>query len=377
MGKEQKISIILPCLNEQKGLSVVVPEIVNICEKLKLDYEIVLADNNSTDNSISVFKNLINKYSLKEKNQIVIEKNQGYGSVYQAGFNIAKGDILIMADSDGTYDFNQIPNFIKKIEEGYDLVIGNRFSGNMEKDSMPLLNKFLGNPVLSYLVRLFFKVKVKDVHSGMRAMKKETYKKLDLYTKGMEFASEMIIQASKKKAKICEIDIPYRNRHGHSKLKAFRDGWKHLRFILLYSPIIIFMIPGILLFISGIIYFILIDKTSVNSIFLSSAMIILGYQIIFFAVFSKIYAINHLGEEDKFFQKLFKIITLEKTSLLGILITLLGIIFYFFILQNNLASETDWIKETKIFTLLLTFIILGVQTVASAFMLSILGIKEK
>jgi glycosyltransferase involved in cell wall biosynthesis len=230
-NNSMKISFILPCLNEERGLQLVIPEIVFIAKKNNLDYEIVLADNNSTDNSVETAKDLANNLNIASRLNIVIEKVQGYGSVYRTGFDNAKGDIFIMADSDGTYDFNNINNFLKKIDEGYDMVIGNRFSGKMEKKSMPFVNRYIGNPILSGLVRVIFGIKIKDIHSGMRCMKKDAYRKLNLKTNGMEFASEMIIKAAKNKIKITEVAINYRLRSGDSKLKKIRDGLRHLKFI--------------------------------------------------------------------------------------------------------------------------------------------------
>ncbi len=355
--KQQKISIILPCLNEENGIKIILPEIFEICNKYKYDYEIILSDNNSTDNSVNVFKALTNELNIYEKTKIITELNPGYGITYLSGFRVATGEIILMADSDGTYNFNHIPDFINKIEEGYDLVIGNRFSGNMNKKAMPWLNKFLGNPVLSFLVRLFFKTKVKDVHCGMRAIKYDAYKKMNLYTKGMEFASEMIIQASKKNLKVAEINIEYRNRIGHSKLKAFRDGWKHLRFILIYSPYYIFIFPGILLFTLGIIFTLL----NVQQI-ISAAIIVLGYQMSLFGVFNKFYAINHLGDEDIIMNKLVKFLTLEKMMLSGFAILLISIISFIYI-NNYIIS--------------VLFLNLSMQTIFSSFMISIIGIKEK
>ncbi len=354
---QQKISIVLPCLNEENGLKIILPEIFNVCEKNNYDYEIILSNNNSSDKSEYVFTEITENLNIKHKVKIIKETNPGYGITYLSGFKAATGDIFIMADADGSYDFNHIPNLINKINEGYDLVIGNRFSGNMDKKSMPWLNKFLGNPILSFLVRLFFKTKVKDVHSGMRAIKTEAYKKMNLYTKGMEFASEMIIQASKKNLKVSEININYRNRIGHSKLKAFRDGWKHLRFILIYSPYYVFLFPGLILFFTGFI------STLLNiQILISTTILILGYQMMFFGVFNKFYAINHLGDYDHTMNKLVKFLTLEKMMTSGFILFLISIISFIYT-QNTIYA--------------ILFLNLSMQTIFSSFMISIIGIKEK
>ena len=240
MELKREISIIIPCLNEEKSIGLCLSEIIKVISSNSLDAEIVVVDNDSEDATASI----VLDYQKKNQNiNLIKEKHRGYGSAYLAGLKASSGKYIFMADADNTYDFSDIPIFINKLKnENYDLVIGNRFSGMMDRKSMPWLHRYVGNPVLSFLVRLFFKIKIKDIHCGARAIKKEALDKIVLYTAGMEFASEMIIKVSKAKLKITEVPIIYKNRIGESKLKSFSDGWRHLRFILLYSPNFLFLI---------------------------------------------------------------------------------------------------------------------------------------
>ena len=290
-----------------------------------------------------------------------------------------------MADSDGSYDFTEIPNFIKELNAGYELVIGNRFKGKIEKGAMPFSHQHIGNPILSAVLRLFFKTKVHDSHCGMRAITKSTLEKLNLRTTGMEFASEMIIKAAKSRLKIKELPINYYKRKGFSKLKSFSDGWRHLRFMLLYSPLFLFFIPGIILFLLGLISMFLLYFDSLiifgiqfqyHPMFLSSLLVIIGYQLIIFALFAKTYAITHLDNKP-IFNKIYKYITIEKASIFGLLLSLFGLVIYLTIFIKWLSTGFGALQEAKNSIVALTLIILGIQTIFSSFMLSILGIKEK
>jgi glycosyltransferase involved in cell wall biosynthesis len=386
--KKIDLSIVLPCLNEEKAINSCLDEIRNTINKSSFLIEIIIVDNNSTDQSTQIIKKYIeNNPSIDIK--LLEEKIPGYGSAYQRGFSIAKGDLIFMADLDGTYKFTDIPKFIKKIKEGNDIVIGNRF-GDIEKKeklgSMPWHHQYIGNPFLSMLVRRFFKIKIKDIHCGARMIKRESLEKLSLTTRGMEFASEMIIKASLNKLKMAEIPITYDERIGESKLNSFRDGWRHLRFIFLYSPILLFLIPGLFLFFIGILSMIILYLNTpsffnltfyIHPMFISSGCIITGYQLIYFAFFTKTYAINHIGEKNSFFEKLFKFINLKRASILGILLLFSGILIYSNILYKWVNSDFGQLDQIKNSIVALTLLIIGIQTISSAFMLSIISIKQK
>ena len=375
--KNPDLSIILPCLNEEQALGSCLQEIKKIAEKHNLDAEIIVVDNGSTDNSC--------KIALEKKVELVHEKERGYGAVYLKGFEAAGGRYLFLADPDGSYGFSEIPRFIEELKKGYDFVIGNRFKGKIEKGAMPWLHKHIGNPALSAILRLFFKTKIHDTHCGMRAITKEALKRLNLRTAGMEFASEMIMKAIKENLKIKELPINYYKRKGESKLKSFADGWRHLRFMLLYSPLFLFFIPGFLLFLIGGVsllwlYFgspeILGIRLFYHPMFLSALLTIVGYQLIIFALFAKTYAITHLGNKPTL-EKLYKYITIEKAGIAGILMAILGVVIYGMVFFKWVNSGFGELSEIKNSILALALIAIGIQTISSAFMLSILGIKEK
>jgi len=354
MNTRPEISVILPCRNEEESLDFCLNQIKKTIKQHNLSAEIIVSDS-STDKSPQI---------AQKHNVVLLKHNkEGYGMAYLEAFKIAKGKYFFMADCDGTYDFNDIPIFLKYLNEGYDFILGNRFAGKMEKGSMPFLNRYLGNPVLSGTLRLFFSTKIKDSHSGMRAVKRGAILKMRLQTTGMEFASEMIIKAIRNNLKIKETPINYYRRRGKSKLKPFSDAWKHARFMLLYSPLFLFFIPGALLFLIG---FLLMIRPNVldQEFFTPALMMITGYQLIVFSAFAKTYSIVHLKEQSPIMNKLYQYITIERASILGIIIAILGIIIYFLMpIPNSIMA--------------LTLITIGVQTIFSSFMLSILGIKEK
>lgn len=372
-----ELSIILPCRNEEKAIALCIKQIKEIIKKERINAEIIVSDS-SSDSSPEIAQSLGVK--------VVKHNKEGYGNAYLEGIKQAKGKYLFMADADGTYEFKEIPRFLNELKKGANIVIGNRFQGEIEKNAMPWHHRYIGNPFLSALLRFLFNSKVQDVHSGMRAISKQTFNSLNLKTTGMEFASEMIIQSSKRKLKIKQLPINYKKRIGDSKLKSFSDGWRHLRFMLLYSPIFLFLVPGIILFIAGIITMFLLYtgnfsflniKFQYHPMFLSSLLIIIGYQIIIFAFFAKAFAITHLNERDRLVSKLMKYITIEKAGITGIILSLIGIIIYLLIFIRWIKTGFGALAEVKNSLLALTLAILGVQTFFSAFMLSMLGIKEK
>jgi glycosyltransferase involved in cell wall biosynthesis len=375
--KNPEISIILPCRNEEKALPLCLKEIKNIIKKYKLSAEIIVSDSSSDSSP---------KIAIKNKVILVKHDKDGYGNAYLEAYKIAKGKYIFMADADCTYDFNEIPRFINELKNGSDFVIGNRFSKKIQKESMSFSHRYIGNPILSGILRLFFGTSLKDAHSGMRAISREALNKLRLKTTGMEFASEMIVKALKNNLKIKELPIDYRKRQGTSKLNSFRDAWRHLRFMLLYSPLFLFFIPGMLLFFIGLatlIWFYLSEPTILgiklfyHPMFFSSLLTIIGYQLIIFSAFAKSYSINHLEEYSPTMEKLYKYITIEKASIIGIIGTIIGISLYAFIIYKWLNSGFGSLNEIKNSILALTLTIIGVQTIFSSFMLSILGIKEK
>src|SRR5689334_3693858 len=238
------VSVVIPCLNEAETITECVTRARAALEGNGLHGEVVVADNGSTDGSPELAE--------RAGARVVHEPRRGYGSAYLAGFAAARGDRIVMADADLTYDFREIPRFLEKIDEGADFVIGNRMA-KIHPGAMPWLHRYVGNPVLTGILNLFFGVGVDDAHCGMRALRRDVLPRFDLRTTGMEFASEMVIRAGKEELEITQIPIEYRPREGESKLSTWRDGWRHLRFLLVHSPTHLFLLPGAILSFLGLV----------------------------------------------------------------------------------------------------------------------------
>src|SRR5918998_1515910 len=239
---ELELSVVIPCLNEAQSIELAATKAVDTMEREGIRGEVVVADNGSTDGSPELAE--------KAGARVVNEPRKGYGSAYLAGFDAARGKYILMGDADDTYDFTQIARFLGPLDEGADMVIGNRMAG-LQPGSMPWLHRYVGNPLLTGVLNLFFRTGVSDAHCGMRAFRRELLADLDLRTTGMEFASEWVIRAAKLGLDVREVPIAYHPRKGESKLSSFSDGWRHLRFLLIHSPTWLFLLPGALLAIAG------------------------------------------------------------------------------------------------------------------------------
>lgn len=373
----KELSVVLPCRNEEQALDYCLKQIEIVFQQHNINGEIIVSDS-SSDSSPSI---------AKKFNTVLVKHDRlGYGAAYLEGFKVAKGEYLFLADADATYDFHEIPNFLEALKQGHDFVIGNRFLGTIEKGSMPWAHRFFGNPFLSSLLRLFFGSPVRDVHCGMRALSQNALVKMNLQTTGMEFASEMVIRSAKSNLKIKQLPISYYKRRGHSKLRPLADGWRHLRFMLLYSPLFLFFIPGVILFLIGgvgsfLIYFNLITffgrPIFYHPLFLTVSSLIIGYQLMIFAIFSKTYAMEHLGEYSKTMNFLHRYITIEKLSFLGGALVLFGLGIFVNIFWSWVMTGFDELQRVRGSLLALVFLIIGTQAIFSSFMLSILSIKNR
>ena len=378
MENKPEVSVVLPCLNEEATIGECIQNIKNVLKKENINGEIIISDNGSTDKSVMIAKSLNVK--------VIYQKLRGYGAAYLKGIHEARGKFIIMADSDATYDFLEIPLLLKPLKEGCDFVIGTRFKGTIKKGAMPWTHRYIGNPFLSGLVNLFFKTNLSDVHCGFRAFTKKAFEKMNLKTTGMEFASEMVISAVKNRLRICEVPISYNKRKGRSKLKSFSDGWRHLRFILMYSPTYLFLVPGLFLFLVGLVSITVLRQgplsvsgfnIDTHFMLLGSLVTMLGYQIINLGLCARTYAIT-IGFEkhDKLIDFIAKYINLERGIILGFGIFLVG----FFI---SLRMFIDWINgnfssmdEIRNIIFSMTILIVGVQTIFSSFFLSMLLVEK-
>lgn len=377
MDENPVLSVILPCLNEEAGLEFCLPRIRSVLARIEVPAEVIVADNGSADRSAGIAR--------QHGARVVQELAPGYGAACMKGFETARGEYLFLADADGTYDFGEIPNFFAALRQGSDFVIGNRFRGRIDPGAMPWSHRHIGNPVLSSILRLFFKTRIHDTHCGMRAITRSAYQDLSLMTTGMEFASEMIVMALKKHLRILELPVNYHRRQGVSKLRRLPDGWRHLRFMLLYKPFFLFFVPGIMLLSAGAVslplfYFDVLKFPGIrfyyHPMFLSSLFIITGFQLALFSLFAKTYAITHLGD-DPILDRFYRYVNIERVSLIGLCGVGVGGFIYLRIFVHWVETDLGALNEVKNGILALTLAVLGIQTVFSAFMLSILGIKQK
>jgi len=373
----------MPCLNEAETVAICIKKAQNFLSSNDVKGEIIIADNGSTDGSQSISKSLGAK--------VINVNEKGYGNALRGGIERAEGIYIIMADADDSYDFEALMPFLSKLREGYDLVMGNRFKGEIKKGAMPFLHKYLGNPVLSYLGRQFFKIPIGDFHCGMRGFSKEAYKQMDLKTSGMEFASEMIVKSKLNQLSITEVPtILYpdgRTRKPH--LNTWKDGWRHLRFLILYSPNWLFFYPGFFLMITGLIasFLLLFNPLKIKDVIFdihtlmySSSLVLIGFQFMVFYALTKIFAIeNGLLPKSKRYSKIFKYLNLEKGLIIGVLFLIVGFVLSVKGLNIWQTNNFGALEPTRTFRFIIPAvftILLGVQIILFSFFFSILGLKS-
>lgn len=379
-----ELSIVMPCLNEAETLEVCITKALTYLRDNNVAGEVVIGDNGSTDGSQEIATRL--------GARVVNVPQKGYGSALMGAIEAAHGKYVVMGDSDDSYDFSNLNAYLIKLREGYDLVMGNRFKGGIKPGAMPFLHRYLGNPVLSFIGRLFFKSKIGDFHCGLRGFRQDIVSLLQLQTTGMEFASEMIVKATLFKLRITEVPTVLspdgRSRPPH--LRTWRDGWRHLRFLLLYSPRWLFLIPGLTLVFLGLVIGALIIRGPIdlfnvyfdtNTLLYAAAFIIVGYQAINFAVFTRTYAIeNNLLPENKILTKLYGYVNLEVGLVVGGVITLAGLagsVYSVWIWKKTGFGLLDYSSMTRIIVPSIVGIVIGLQTILASFFLSVLGIHKK
>lgn len=378
---ELELTLLMPCLNEAETLGACVDEAVRSLREQGITGEVVVADNGSTDGSQEI--------ATRAGARVVAVTQKGYGHALRGGIAAARGRVILMGDSDGSYDFTHAGRFLAKIREGWDIVMGNRFAGGIQPGAMPWKNRYIGNPILSGIGQLFFRCPVRDFHCGLRAFTKDAYQRLDLRTGGMEFASEMVIKATLFKFRVTEIPTTLRpdGRSRPPHLRPWRDGWRHLRFMLLFSPRWLFLQPGLILIGTGLLLGAFLVRgpvhlgavtLDVHTLFFAAMAVLIGFQSVCFAVFTKVFAIQSaLLPPDDTFERWFHWINLERGLAVGGLLFLAG-------LALSLRAVGLW-GEASFGALpagaLLRLVIpggllltLGCQTVLVSFYLSILGL---
>ncbi|MFA0785147.1 glycosyltransferase family 2 protein [Fervidibacter sacchari] len=381
-AKAPEVSIVIPCLNEENSIGIVVEKAKRAIEMMGVSGEVIVADNGSTDRSVEI--------ALSKGARVVHVAQKGYGNALRGGIEAARGRIIVIGDADDSYDFLEAPKLVEKIREGYDLVVGSRFKGRILPGAMPWTSK-IGNPIMTFTLNLLFKVNTSDSQSGMRAFTKEAYRKMQLQATGMEFASEMLIKAGKAKLRIAEVPITLhpdkRGRPPH--LRPIRDGWRHLKLMLTYSPTVLFLIPGLTLMLIGLalmgsqllapmdkpIWLFGRLKMDFHWAILGSLLTLTGYQVITAHFMAKIYSVTHrFQEQDRWLEIGFRYLNAERVLALSLLAIAIGLWMDGWVLW-------DWLKRgygelvsghTRLVIFGSTLIALGIQTFFNAFVFSIL-----
>jgi len=379
-----EVSVVMPCLNEAETLENCIVKAQRTLQEAKIAGEVVVADNGSTDGSVEIAERLGAK--------VVRVRAKGYGNALMGGIAAAAGKYVVMGDADDSYDFRHIPRFVEQLRKGADVAIGNRFRGGIEAGAMPFLHRYVGNPVLSGIGKILFKSPIGDFHCGLRGFSRAAFERMRLRTTGMEFASEMVVKSALLGLTIAEVPTSLspdgRSRPPH--LRTWRDGWRHLRFLLLYSPRWLFLYPGILLMLIGtavglwllpaprVVGRVTLD---VHTLVYASAFVLLGFQAIAFALFTKIFAISEgLLPPDPALDKLFRYITLEIGLAVGVALMMLGLGASIYAVSGWGARHfgmLDYSRTMRIVIPAALFLTLGAQTTFASFFLSVLGLRRK
>jgi glycosyltransferase involved in cell wall biosynthesis len=370
-----RLSVLIPCLNEAETIGECVARASSALSTNAIDGEIVVIDNGSEDDSAGL--------AARAGARVVPEPRRGYGSAYLAGLAAAHGRYIVMADADLTYDFDEIPRFLAELENGADMVIGNRMK-NIHPGAMPWHHRYIGNPVLSGFLNFLYHTGVDDAHCGMRAVRRDVLPQLDLRTTGMEFASEMVIRASKEKLDVRQFDIEYHPRGGESKLASFRDGWRHLRFLLVHSPNYLFILPGtVMALIGGIIELVVLTRLGIfgrewdiHALIGGALLAIVGTQIVALGVCAHAYGTYFMGEKDRWFDRMRARYRLEHGLMLGGGIALTGVVIGAFIVIHWIDHGFGALGDERLAVFAATLIIVGIQIFFSSFLLSILGLRR-
>jgi glycosyltransferase involved in cell wall biosynthesis len=378
-NEQVEVSAVMPCLNEEETLGICIRKALQCFADLGINGEVVVGDNGSTDRSVEIAQAL--------GARVVFQPVRGYGAALQAAIQAARGRYCIMADCDDSYDWSGMGPFVEKLRGGYDLVMGTRLKGTIMAGAMPPLHRYFGNPVLSGIMNVFFRTGVSDAHCGMRGFSKAAYERMDLRTTGMEFATEMVVNASNKKMRITEIPITLhpdgRSRPPH--LRSFRDGWRHLRFMLLFAPDYLYVVPGVALFlIGGMLQYLLLKEPvtimgyylGIHWLALGCLLSLLGFQIFSLGAFAKAYSINKSFEmSGRLFSKILNWFSLEAGIVVGLIMVSLGIaadlsilVVWFYRGMGEMGSVHTAFVAT-------TVIALGIQIIFSSFLLSLFLIR--
>jgi hypothetical protein len=372
---ELKVSVVIPCLNEAENIEECVARAHDVLAKSRLAGEVIVVDNGSDDGSGMIAR--------LAGATVIEEPRRGYGQAYRTGFEAASGEFIVMIDADLTYDFEEIPRFVAELERGAHLVMGNRMK-NIEPGAMPLLSR-LGNPMLTGFLNLLHRCPVRDAHCGLRAVRRDALPTLDLRSTGMEFASEMVIRASKVDLDVRELPVGLQRRGGESKLSPFRDGWRHLRLILVYSPTALFIVPGSLMVgIGALMQLTVFAHVSlfgrswfVHTLIAGAALVIVGAQVIGLGLCGRAYATFVMGEPDPWFARLGRRFGLGHALLLAVGVSLSGVALGAVVLDQWIANGFGTLGEERLAIVAMTLVVTGIQIFFTSFLISLLGLRRQ
>jgi glycosyltransferase involved in cell wall biosynthesis len=370
-----EVSVVIPCLNEAASIEACVRAARAALADGSYRGEVVVVDNGSTDGSGDL--------AAAAGARVVHEPRRGYGNAYLAGLAAARGEYIVMLDADLTYDAAELPRFVEALEDGGEIVLGNRME-QIHPGAMPWLHRRVGNPVLTGLLNSFFGTEVKDAHCGMRALRREVLPRLDLRTSGMELASEMVIRAAKLDLDIRQFPIEYRPRHGESKLSTWTDGWRHLRFLLVHRPTFLFIAPGAMmvvigaLVVGGVLAHVSLfgRQWDIHAMIGGSLLVIVGTQVIALGLCAHAYGAYFMGERDIWFDRMRSRFKLEHGLLLGGVIIFAGVVLGGVLVAEWVNRGFGSLAEQRLAVLAATLITVGVQVFFTSFLLSILGLRR-
>jgi hypothetical protein len=371
-----RVSVVIPCLNEADSIEQSVTATMSALGNSGLAGEVLVVDNGSEDGS--------GELAERAGARVIREPRRGYGSAYLAGFDEARGEYIVMLDADLTYPADEIPRFIEQLENGAELVMGDRMD-NIQPGAMPWLHRYVGNPILSGILNLFFRTGVRDAHCGMRAFRRDVLPKLDLRTTGMEFASEMVIRAAKEHLDIRQIPIEYRPRAGESKLSSFRDGWRHLRFLLVHQPTYLFLVPGAFMSLVGAIIVVMVAAQlhvlgrawDIHTMIAGALLLIVGSQVLALGLAARAYGVYFMDERDPLFDYLSARVRLEHGLLAGGALIVLGLALGAVIVYRWAERGFGELSEARLAVMAAAVMIVGIQVFFSSFLLSILGLRRR
>jgi glycosyltransferase involved in cell wall biosynthesis len=372
---KSRVSVVIPCLDEAETIAECVAQARAVLDEGGLAGEVIVVDNGSTDGS--------GELARAAGALVVEEPRRGYGSAYLAGLAVAQGDYIVMVDADLTYDFREIPRFVRELEDGAQLVVGDRMS-NIAPGAMSLLSR-LGNPLLSGFLNVLHRTNIRDVHCGMRALRRDVLPALNLRTVGMEFASEMVIRATRERLDVREIPIELHPRVGSSKLSPFRDGWRHLRVILVYNPTFLFLLPGAVMFVAGSLITLLVfvhvpvfgRNLYTHSLIVGCLLILLGVQAIGLGLSARAFGVYFISEQDELFQKLRSRLRLEHGLALAALVGIGGLALIGIVIGRWASTDFGTLREERLAILAATVVSVAAQIFFTSFLVSIIGLRRR